>query len=39
MIFTPKKMIVILCVNYQTLHVKQLDVVSCVRSETKPLVR
>ena len=32
-------MIVILCVNYQTLHVKQLDVVSCVRSEMKPLVR
>ena len=35
-IFTIKK-IIISCVNYQTLHVKQQDVASSVRPETKPL--
>ena len=34
--FTLKK-IIILCVNYRTLHVKQPDVTSGVRPETKPL--
>ena len=34
-IFTLKK--IILCVNYQTLHVRQPDVASGVRPETKPL--
>ena len=36
-IFTLKK-IIILCVNYQTLHVRQPDVASGVRPETKPLI-
>ena len=36
-IITLKK-IIISCVNYRTLHVKQPDVSSCVRPETKPLL-
>ena len=35
-IFTLKK-IIISCVNYRRLHVKQLDVASGVRPETKSL--
>ena len=35
-IFTLKK-VIILCVNYRTLHVKQPDVASGVQPETKPL--
>ena len=37
-IFTLKK-IIISCVNYRTLHVKQSDIASGARSETKPLLR
>ena len=37
-IFTLKK-IIISCVNYRTLHVKQADVASGVLPETKPLLR
>ena len=37
-IFTLKK-IIISCVNYRTLHVKQPDVASGARPETKPLLR
>ena len=36
-IFTLLKKFIISCVNYRTLHVKQPDVASGVRPETKPL--